>query len=536
MKPEEKIIFELHKKPNKNRVFLDFLKRKSAKENQAKMISNSDLLKAYHNLVFLERITPSPEMENFLRIRKIRSLSGIIIVSVLTKPYACPGKCLYCPSQRKVPKSYLKEEPAVARAIALKYSPYGQVTARLKALKETGHPTDKIDLRIIGGTWSYYPKKYQTWFIKECFRACNNFSAKKKKNDKKILKREQIKNERAKNRIIGITVETRPDFIDEKELINLRNLGVTRVELGIQSIYEDVLEKNNRGHGLKQIITATRLLKDAGFKICYQMMPNLHGSSAKKDIKMFKTLFSNQDFMPDYLKIYPCAVLKEAPLYELWKKKKYYPYNYDELLNLLKEIKKIVPWWCRIQRIVRDIPAQYIPEGGVRISNLRQILKKNQKEEGWRCKCIRCREVGADYIPKEKMSLFKEVFTASLGKEFFLSFENKKRTKIFSLIRVRIPSQYYLKEKHFVSILDDSLLVREIHTYGQMIPFAKRGQAPQHQGLGKKLMKIAEEIARKQAGIKKVAVIAGVGTRDYYRKLGYALKESYMIKTIKKIN
>lgn len=534
MTPEEKIIIELSKKPNKDRGVLDFLKRRFAKENKSEMVSNASLLKAYHNLISLKRIKADPEMEMFLRIKKLRSLSGIVVVSVLTKPYPCPGKCLYCPSQKKVPKSYLKEEPAVARAIALKYSPYKQATARIKALKEIGHPTNKIDLRIIGGTWSYYPKKYQTWFIRECFRACNDSSAKKKKNNKKTLKSEQIKNERAKNRIIGITIETRPDFINEKELINLRNLGVTRVELGVQSIYENVLKKNNRGHGLKKIITATRLLKDAGFKVCYQMMPNLPGSSFKKDVKMFKTLFSNQNFMPDYLKIYPCAVLKEAPLYKLWKKKKYSPYNYKELINLLTKIKKTVPWWCRIQRIIRDIPAQYIPEGGVKISNLRQILKEKQRKEGWRCKCIRCREVGENYIPGEKMYLFKEVFNASLGKEFFLSFENKKRTKIYSLIRIRIPSQYYRKEKHFIPTLNDSLLVREIHTYGQMIPILKNGPGPQHRGLGKKLMKEAEKIAKKQKGIKKVAVIAGIGTRNYYRKLGYALKENYMVKIIKK--
>lgn len=534
MNREEKIILELCKKSNKNRDLLDFLKRKSAKENNAKMVSNAALLKAYHNLVSLKRITRDPKMESFLRIRKIRSLSGIVIVSALTKPYACPGKCLYCPSQKKVPKSYLKEEPAVARAIALKYSPYKQVMTRLKALQETGHPTDKIDIRIIGGTWSYYPKKYQTWFIKECFEACNNFSSHRKKSVKKTLEKEQIKNERAKNRIIGITVETRPDFINEKELIRLRILGVTRVELGIQSVYEDVLKKNKRGHGPEEIITATRLLKDAGFKICYQIMPNLPGSDFKKDVEMFKTLFSDQDFMPDYLKIYPCAVLKEAPLYELWKKKKYSPYGYKELVNLLTQIKKTVPWWCRIQRIIRDIPAQYIPEGGVKISNLRQVLKENQKKEGWRCKCIRCREVGENYMPREKMRLFKEGFNSSMGKELFLSFENKKRTKIYSLIRIRIPSQHYRKEKHFIPALNDSLIVREIHTYGQMVSFFKKDLAPQHRGLGKKLMEEAEKIAKKQAGIKKVAVIAGIGTRDYYRRLGYALKESYMVKIIKK--
>lgn len=282
---------------------------------------NSSLLKDYHRLVNSKRIKKNASVEGVLRIRKIRSLSGIVVVSVLTKPYRCPGKCLYCPKQAGAPKSYLKEEPAVARAISLNYDPQKQVRARIRALEETGHSTDKIDLRIIGGTWSYYPKKYQNWFIKKCFEACQ----KNRKPRPQALERIQKRNEGTKHRIIGITIETRPDYISKAEIKRLRNLGVTRVELGIQSIYDDVLEANERGHGVKETIEATKLLKDAGFKICYQMMPNLFLSSKKRDIDMFKELFSNQDFCPDYLKIYPCAVLKEAKLYTFWEKKLYRP-------------------------------------------------------------------------------------------------------------------------------------------------------------------------------------------------------------------
>jgi elongator complex protein 3 len=210
-------------------------------------------------------------------------------------------------------------------------------------LEYEGHPTDKIELRIVGGTWSFYPKKYQEWFVKRCFDACN-------KRKSKTLKEAQRINEKAKHRMVGLSIETRPDFINEKEIKQLRALGATMVELGVQSIYDDVLDINIRGHKVKETISATKLLKDAGFKVLYQVMPNLLGSNVKKDETMFKELFKNQDFQPDLLKIYPCALLKEAPLYKLWKKKKYKPYTKKQLINLIKAIKKNIPSYIRIQR------------------------------------------------------------------------------------------------------------------------------------------------------------------------------------------
>jgi elongator complex protein 3 len=537
MKIEEIVIEKLIESGARTSKGLEQIKREVSQEFRVPFLSNSQLLKAYHNLVKLKRIAPDSKIEELLRIRRVRSLSGIVIVSVLTKPYPCPGKCLYCPAQAGVPKSYLKDEPAVMRAITFQYHPYSQVQARLKALKETGHPIDKIDLRIIGGTWSYYPKNYQTWFIKNCFAACNAKLAQKKKGKtiRKIgsLEELQRKNEKAKHRIIGITIETRPDFINEKEIKRLRYLGVTRVELGVQSIYDDVLKLNIRGHDVETTALATKLLKDAGFKICYQMMPNLPGSNFKKDIEMFRKLFSNPDFCPDYLKIYPCALLKEAPLYKLWKKGKYQPYTTEELIKLLIRIKKLVPYYCRIQRIVRDIPSDYIVEGGTKISNLRQMIAQISKKQGWRCKCIRCREVRENYDPKEKVYLFRDDYEASGGKEIFLSFENKNRTKLYSLLRLRISSQCFEKKQHFISVLNNASIIRELHTYGKLVPIKTKKRAPQHRGLGKKLMKEAEKITKKEFGLKKIAVISGVGVRDYYRKLGYRLEDTYMIKWLK---
>ncbi len=522
---EEKIIIAFSKEPIKNRRVLDSLKRKFAKEQTVQMTSNSRLLEAYHNLIKDKSISPDIKIIETLRIKKIRSLSGIVVVSVLTKPYLCPGKCIYCPLQDNAPKSYLKGEPAVTRAIKLNYEPIKQIQARIRSLEATGHPTDKIDLRIIGGTWSFYSKAYQTWFIKKCFQGANNYPKNIKKA--KSLEASQKQNETAKHRIIGITIETRPDFIDRKEIKRLRMLGVTRVELGVQSIYNDILKINKRGHGIEATIKATQLLKDAGFKICYQMMPNLLGSNAKRDVEMFKELFKNSDFQPDYLKIYPCALLEEAPLYNVWKKGRYKPYTTQELIELLIKIKKEVPYYCRIQRIIRDIPSYYIVEGGTKTSNLRQIIAKIAEKDGWRCKCIRCREVKESYDPKEKIYLFREDYGASNGKEIFLSFENKNRTRLFSLLRLRIPGETVLP------VLKNSAIVRELHTYGQLLPVGAKGKAPQHKGLGKKLMKEAEKIAKQEFNLKKITVISGIGVRNYYRKLGYRIKSTYMVKYMK---
>jgi len=307
MKINEIIIQELIKTQVKTSADLAVVKREIAKKYKIPCPSNIELLKAYHELVKNKRVKPSKTIENLLKTRPIRSLSGIVNISVLTKSYPCPGKCLYCPIENGIPKSYVSGEPAVERAKKLKYDPYLQVKKRIEMLKAEGHPTDKIELRIVGGTWSYYPKKYQTWFIKRCFDACNSMQ-------RSNLCTAQKLNEKAKHRIVGLSIETRPDFINEKEIRRLRKLGVTMVELGVQSIYDDVLKLNLRGHGVKEIILATKLLKDAGFKVLYQMMPNLPGSNLKKDEKMFEELFQNSDFQPDLLKIYPCALLKEAPL------------------------------------------------------------------------------------------------------------------------------------------------------------------------------------------------------------------------------
>jgi len=539
------IIQELIKNRAETPDDLAVIKRKAAKKYKISCPSNIELLKAYHKLVKDKRIKKFEGMKFLLKTRPIRSLSGIINVSVLTKPYPCPGKCIYCPAEKNIPKSYLSGEPAVERAKRLNYNPYLQVQKRIEMLENEGHPADKIELRIIGGTWSYYLKKYQIWFVKRCFDACNKTSGKDLKKSQKI-------NEKAKHRVVGLSIETRPDFINPSEIKRLRELGATMVEIGVQSVYDNVLNLNKRGHKVKDTIEATKLLKDAGFKVCYQMMLNLPGSDLKKDREMFKELFSNPDFQPDLLKIYPTALLKEAPLYKWWKDGKYKPYDKNQLINLVKSIKKKIPYYVRIQRIARDIPSQSIIVGPAKISNLRQIISKDSKKEGWQCHCIRCREVKENYNPKEKLKLFRENYDASDGKEIFLSFESEKREKLYSLLRLRISSQ-------------NTAMIREIHTYGQLVPISKTRLAPQHQGLGKKLIKQAEKIAKKEFGfhpvkfpvksfaeskrkspilfnrdakqfnrVNKIAVISGIGVRNYFKELGYRLENTYMVKYFEK--
>jgi len=517
-------------------------KRKISKKYKISCPSNIELLKEYHKLTGIKSIKKSEILKNLLKTRPIRSLSGIVNISVLTKSYSCPGKCLYCPTEKGIPKSYLSGEPAVERAKKLKYDPYWQTRKRIEMLEIEGHPTDKIELRIVGETWSHYPQKYQEWFVKRCFEACNEKNLKCKNQNAKLqikvqnLRNTQRRNEMAKHRIVGLSVETRPDFINEDEIRRLRELGVTMVELGVQSIYDNVLKLNKRGHGVKEIIEATKLLKDSGFKILYQMMPNLFGSNLKQDKKMFEELFKNTDFQPDLLKIYPCALLKEAPLYKIWKKRKYHPYSEKQLLNLVASIKKKIPYYVRIQRISRDIPSQKIIEGGAKTSNLRQLLREEIKKGEWQCKCIRCREIRGEYKPKEKIYLFRQNYRASGGTEIFLTFEDKDQTKLYSLLKLRIPPARKKAENSsplIFSALEDAAIIREIHTYGELISIGKTKTAPQHKGLGKKLIKEAEKITKKEFGLEKIAVIAGVGTRNYFRKLGYKLKNTYMVKTIK---
>ncbi|MFZ5364375.1 MAG: elongator complex protein 3, partial [Patescibacteria group bacterium] len=424
--------------------------------------------------------------------------------------------------EKNMPKSYLSNEPAVMRAIAFNFNPEKQVAGRIKVLEMNGHPTDKLELIVIGGTWSALPDKYQKWFIQKCFNGANG---KKSKN----LAAAQKINETAAHRIIGITLETRPDHITPNEIARMRELGATRVELGVQSIYDSILQRNCRGHNAAETVRATKLLKDAGFKICYHLMPNLPGSTLVKDLKMFREIFSNSDFQPDMIKIYPCVVTRGSEIYKWWKQKKYKPYSEKQLIDLLIKIKKIIPPYVRINRLIRDIPSPSI-EAGNKISNLREVLQQEMSRRGLACKCIRCREIGHQKnIKYTAPKLFVKKYNASGGTEYFISFDSPDKKILYAFIRLRIPD---FEMPAVLPELENAALIRELHTYGHLVPIDKKTPgATQHLGLGKKLMAEAEKIAKKY-GLKKMAVISGVGVREYYKKLGYYLEGTYMVKIL----
>jgi elongator complex protein 3 len=505
---KDEIVEKLIKIKAQTREDLERVKKELAKKHKTNFPTNVSLLQAYH-----KKGEKDEKVANLLKTRPVRSLSGVVNVSVLTKPFPCPGKCIYCPEEKNAPKSYLTNEPAVMRAVLNKYDPLRQVKMRIASLEQTGHPTEKIELRIVGGTWSFYNEKYKKWFIKRCFDACN-------KETSSSLKKAQKRNETANHRIVCLSIETRPDFITEEEIKKLRRCGVTMVELGVQSLFNDVLKFTKREHNVEDTIKATKILKDAGFKVCYQVMLNLPKSSIKKDIETFKKMFDDPNFRPDFLKIYPCLILKNTSLYELFKEKKHKVYTDKELAETIIEIKKnIIPYYVRIQRLFRDIPIQSI-SGGCKISNLREKIKEDEKKENWSCKCIRCREVKENYDKKEKAFLYKEEYEASEGKEIFLSFENKERNKLYALLRLRLTKK---------SIIKNSAIIREVRTYGKQTKTKeRRPDSPQHKGLGKKLVKEAEKIAKKEKT--HIAVISGVGVRDYWKNLGYRLEKTYMVK------
>lgn len=526
------IIKELYKTSARSSDDLSSAKRRIAKSRKIPCPTNISLLKSYHNLVLKKSVKKSLKFEKLLKTRPVRSLSGVVNVSVLTKPYKCPGNCLYCPEVKDMPKSYLHGEPAAERGSKLGFDPYLQIQKRIEVLDVSGHPTEKIEIRVIGGTWSAYEEKYKIWFVKKCFEAANgeknvkeNYRRQTLDNLWNGLKKAQKKNEKAGHRIVGLSFETRPDYIDLKETVLMKDLGATKVELGVQSLYDDVLKTNRRGHAVKRTVGATKMLKDAGFKVAYQMMLNLPGSDTRRDIAMFKELFANGDFKPDYLKIYPCALVKEAPLYKKYLRGEYEPYDQKTLIETIKAIKKITPRYVRIERIIRDIPSTMIVQGGAKISNLRQLIDAEMKKEKWQCQCIRCREIKGGEA-KGKPSLFVDGYEASGGKEFFISFEDRNRRCLYSLLRMRIPSE------NIIPSLKDATIIREVHVYGQAAALSKNNSQTQHKGLGIRMIKKAEEIS-KENGYKKIAIISGVGVREYYKnKLGYRLKDGYMIKAL----
>lgn len=493
-------------------------------------LANTLLNQAYRELTANKEIKTNPLLEKLLKVRRVRTSSGVTPIAVLTMPFYCPGKCVYCPLENGMPKSYLSNEPAAQRAKALGFNPYEQVKQRIKALENNGHEVDKIELIVLGGSWSAYPRDFQEEFVKLCFDAANQTSA------KSLLEAQKI-NETARYRIIGITLETRPDLINEDEIIHLRYLGCTRVQIGAQHLDDNILRLVRRGHTSQQLINATALLKQTGFKVDYHLMPDLPGTTPEKDIQMAKDIFTSENYQPDQVKIYPTVVNEFAPLYQWWKDGKYKPMDAKDLYFVLKEIVKLVPPYVRINRLIRDIPAESIVAGN-NITNLRQDIEKELANEGMACVCMRCRENREEIFNIDEVKLKIRQYSASNGTEIFLSFESQDEKKLYAFARLRLNDN----KSSFIPELNDCALIRELHTYGTLLKVKDtnnfetndgvKAKVAQHMGLGQRLMKEAEKIAH-DAGYNKIAVISGIGVRQYYeQKLGYHLKGTYMVKDL----
>ena len=528
----QQIVQAINKTPPKNSAALAAAVRKIAGQFNSPTPAKSALITAYQTLVKTKKIKPNPKLRKLLVKRAVRSLSGVSIITVLTKPFPCPGRCVYCPTDYRMPKSYLANEPAAQRALRNKFSPCLMVTNRIKALEANGHEVDKIELIVLGGTWSFYPLSYQNWFITQCFYAANTYG-KKTKRKVKSLEAEQNFNQTAKYKIIGLTLETRPDYVNAQEIKRLRRLGCTRVQLGVQHTDNKILELIKRDDTLEGAVRATQMLKEVGLKVDHHYMPDLPGSTPKKDLAMFKYVFSGPELQPDQIKIYPCIVNEDAELYQWYKSGKYKPYEPKQLLNLLLAIKKIVPPYVRINRLIRDIPAESIVAGN-KITNLRQYLKELSHKQGWSCQCLHCREVRDQAEEVQQAKLVCRTYRASAGTEHFFSFESPDQKKVYAFLRLRFNDR---PQNNIFPELKNAALVRELHVYGQMIPVGSldkglnKNKRTQHRGFGSSLMLTAEELSQKN-GYKKIAVISGIGVRNYYRKLGYKLEGTYLTKKL----
>jgi elongator complex protein 3 len=523
------IIKFLIENPHVSREKITNLKGKIGKKfNFKKVIKNATIL-SYATLDEREIILP------ILKRRSTRTLSGVSVIAIMTKPLPCPGICIFCPGQasqpgEKVAQSYTGKEPAAMRSIHNNYDPYLQVSSRINDLEAIGHSVDKIELIIMGGTFLSTSPTYQTNFVKGALEGIIEQRLDSLEEAKKFA-------ETSKRRLIGITVETRPDYCKEEDVDRMLSYGTTRVELGIQTIYDEIYALVKRGHRSIDSIEAIRIAKDAGLKVNAHIMPNLPGSTYTQDKTLFKELFSNSNYRPDMLKIYPTLVIEGTELYQWWKQGDYTPYSDLQLIDLIANVKSNLPSYVRIQRIMRDIPAPLI-KAGCKKSNLRQLVHKRLEEIGEECKCIRCREYGFTHkdggqkgmSSSNDIKLYREDYEASMGQEIFLSYENQKENYLVGYLRLRKPSEFAHRRE-----LNDgkTMIVREIKVVGEMVPKdikPNRLTQIQHRGLGKLLMREAETISQQDFDAKKVAVISGLGVRDFFYDMGYKLDSVYVSK------
>ncbi len=548
------------------------------------MFNKNDLINAYRTLAGSNGLPGfDPSVLARLRMKPIRTMSGVTPVTVLTKPYPCPGECIFCPNDVRMPKSYLASEPGAQRAEQNHFDPYLQTYSRLMTMRENGHPTDKIEMIILGGTWSFYPENYQIWFVKRIFDALHDFGNGIDHTDavrEALLETSQLdpanptsvtldgaqlersynqtvqqiyreemqrsradaalfasgqrertvvdeyatweeleaahaENERADLRCVGLVVETRPDHLSVDEVIRIRRLGATKVQIGIQSLDDEVLRMNRRGHTVELTRRAIRWLRQAGFKIHAHWMPNLYGSNPEKDIEDYQRLFSDPDVRPDELKLYPCSLIESAELMQVYQRGDWEPYTNDELLAVMTECYQHTPEYCRLTRVVRDIPSTDIMAGDMK-PNFRQVVERDLAARGVYMPDIRAREIRGKAVSQDALHLDELWYDSGIGEDVFMQFITKSR-QIAGFLRLSLP-----QDTPIIPELDGAAMIREVHVYGQALGIGQEANGKaQHSGLGTELIERAVALARER-GYQRLAVISAVGTRDYYRKRGFS--------------
>ncbi|MGJ3237503.1 MAG: elongator complex protein 3 [Anaerolineae bacterium] len=573
---------------------LSALLRRYPRKDDRSMHSRTQLVQAYRQFAGQDGLPPYDEEQMFkLRRKPMRTISGVTPVTVLTKPFPCPGECIFCPNDVRMPKSYLSDEPGAQRAEQNSFDPYLQTYVRLQTYHNMGHPVDKIEVIILGGTWSFYPETYQIWFTKRIFDALHDFGKgidnreavwdalkqdsqlhpenntsnvtiagvaldktynqvvqniyqQEMRRSKELVKEiaqgtierspldeyatwdelehAHRENETAECRVVGLVIETRPDHINEAEVLRIRRLGCTKVQIGFQSLNDDVLKANRRGHRVDATRRAVTLLRQAGFKIHAHWMPNLYGSTPELDIADYRKMFADPDFRPDELKVYPCSLIESAELMQYYQRGDWQPYSHDELLDVLTETFKETPEYCRLTRVIRDIPSTDIVEGN-QLTNFRQIVSQELSKRGERSMDIRAREIRYKTVQRDELSLDELWYRSGMSDEVFLQFITEDR-QIAGFLRLCLPDhdQPAIHEE-----LEGVAIIREIHVYGQSLGIGddKSGIA-QHSGLGKQLIERAVELASAR-GYAQMAVISAIGTREYYRKRGFYDKQLYQI-------
>ncbi|XP_071999945.1 elongator complex protein 3 [Engystomops pustulosus] len=471
-----------------------------------------------------------------LKAKPIRTASGIAVVAVMCKPHRCPhinftgNICVYCPGGpdsdfEYSTQSYTGYEPTSMRAIRARYDPFLQTRHRVEQLKQLGHSVDKVEFIVMGGTFMALSEDYRDYFIRNLHDALSGHTSNSVAEAVRY-------SERSNTKCVGITIETRPDYCLKRHLSDMLSYGCTRLEIGVQSVFEDVARDTNRGHTVKAVCESFHMSKDAGFKVVSHMMPDLPNMGFERDIEQFIEFFENPAFRPDGMKLYPTLVIRGTGLYELWKTGRYRSYSPSTLVDLVARILALVPPWTRVYRVQRDIPMPLV-SSGVEHGNLRELALARMKDLGTECRDVRTREVGIQEIHHKvrpyQVELIRRDYVANGGWETFLSYEDPEQDILIGLLRLRkcSPESFRPELKGGVSI------VRELHVYGSVVPVSSRDPSKfQHQGFGMLLMEEAERIARDEHGSFKIAVISGVGTRNYYRKLGYELEGPYMVKRL----